>query len=83
MKRAIEGNAMATSMLQDLGKIYFHDGQYEKAMEALSASSSEKDPEGKLYLGRTQMELGRIARPEIPSRIWCATMRTIPRPTII
>ncbi|MDX2452271.1 M48 family metalloprotease [Desulfosarcina sp.] len=61
MKRAIEGNAMTTSMLQDLGIIYFHDGQYEKAMEALSASSSEKDPESKLYLGRTQMELGRMA----------------------
>ena len=61
MKRAIEGNAMTTSMLQDLGIIYFHDGQYEKAMEALSASSSEKDPENKLYLGRTQMELGRMA----------------------
>ena len=61
MKQAIEGNAMATSMLRDLGEIYFHDGQYEKAMEALSASSSEKDLEGKLYLGRTQMELGRIA----------------------
>ena len=61
MKRAIEGNAMTTSMLQDLGIIYFHDGQYEKAMEALSASSSEKDPESKLYLGRTQMELGRVA----------------------
>jgi len=60
MKRAIEGNAMATFMLQDLGKIYFHDGQYEKALEALSASISEKDPEGKLYLGRTQMELHQI-----------------------
>jgi predicted Zn-dependent protease len=61
MKRAIEGNAMATSMLQDLGKIYFHDGQYEKAMQTLSSSSSDKYPEGKLYLGRTQMELGRMA----------------------
>jgi tetratricopeptide (TPR) repeat protein len=47
-------------MLQDLGRIYFHDGQYEKAMQALSASSSGKNPEGQLYLGRTQMELGRI-----------------------
>ena len=62
MKQAIEGNAMTTSMLQDLGKIYFHDGQYEKAMEALSASHSEKDPESRLYLGRTQMELGRMAQ---------------------
>jgi predicted Zn-dependent protease len=61
MKRAIEGNAMASHMLQDLGKIYFHDGQYEKAMVALSAGSSGKNPEGQLYLGRTQMELGRMA----------------------
>jgi beta-barrel assembly-enhancing protease len=61
MKRAIEENAMATSMLQDLGKIYFHDGQYEKAMQTLSSSSSDKYPEGQLYLGRAQMELGRVA----------------------
>ncbi|MBC2710114.1 MAG: tetratricopeptide repeat protein [Desulfosarcina sp.] len=60
MKQAIEANAMATHMLQDLGRIYFHDGQYEKAMEALSAGSSEKNPEGQLYLGRTQVELGRM-----------------------
>jgi predicted Zn-dependent protease len=61
MQRAIEGDAMATHMLQDLGRIYFHDGQYEKAMQALSTSSPEKYPEGQLYLGRTQMELGRVA----------------------
>jgi tetratricopeptide (TPR) repeat protein len=61
MQRAIEGNAMATHMLRDLGRIYFHDGQYEKALQALSTSSSEKDPEGQLYLGRAQMELGQMA----------------------
>jgi predicted Zn-dependent protease len=61
MKQAIEGDAMATHMLKDLGRIYFHDGQYAKAMAALSAGSSEKSPEGRLYLGRTQMELGRMA----------------------
>ncbi|MFO7714908.1 M48 family metalloprotease [Desulfosarcina sp.] len=61
MQRAIEGNAMAAHMLRDLGRIYFHDGQYEKALQALSTSSSEKDPEGQLYLGRAQMELGRMA----------------------
>ncbi len=61
MKKAIEGNAMATPMLQDLGVIYFHDGQYERAFQALSASSSEKNPEGQLYLGRTQLEMGRVA----------------------
>ncbi len=61
MKRAIEGNAMATHMLQDLGRIYYHDGQYEKALQALSAGSTGKNPEGQMYLGRTQLELGRIA----------------------
>lgn len=61
MKRAIEADAMATHMLQDLGMIYFNDGQYEKALEALLAGKSGKNPEGRLYLGRTQMELGRLA----------------------
>jgi predicted Zn-dependent protease len=60
MRSAIEGNALATHMLVDLGVIYFHDGQYEKAKKALLAGKSEKDPQGLLYLGRTQMELGQI-----------------------
>jgi predicted Zn-dependent protease len=61
MKRAIEGNAMATHMLQDLGIIYYHDGQYEKALESLTAGNSGKNPQGRLYLGRALMELGRMA----------------------
>ena len=61
MKQAIEGNALATHMLQDLGRIYFHGGAYDKAIQTLSASSSGNDPEGQLYLGRTQLELGRVA----------------------
>ncbi len=61
MKQVIEGNAMATHMLQDLGRIYFQDGQYQKAMQAFLAGNSDKNPEGQLYLGRTQMELGRMA----------------------
>jgi len=61
MKRAIEGNALATHMLQDLGRIYFHGGEYDKAIQTLSASSFGNDPEGQLYLGRTQLKLGRIA----------------------
>lgn len=62
MRIAIEGNAMTPHMLVDLGIIYFHDGQYEKAEEALLAGMSKKDPQGLLYLGRTQMELGRVER---------------------
>lgn len=61
MNLALEGNAMATHMLEDLGRIYFHDGQYEKALQALTAGSSDKNPDGQLYLGRTQMQMGRIA----------------------
>ena len=61
MKLAIEGNAMAAHMLQDLGKIYFHEGEYEKASTALMAGASTKYPEGRLYLGRAQMELDRTA----------------------
>jgi predicted Zn-dependent protease len=61
MQKAIESNALATYMLQDLGKIYFHEGTFEKALEALSSSNSSKDPEGQLYLGRTQMELKQFA----------------------
>ncbi|BBO82648.1 hypothetical protein DSCO28_32140 [Desulfosarcina ovata subsp. sediminis] len=61
MQRAIEGNAMATHMLQDLGKIYFQDGQYKKALNTLAASRSETYPEGQLYLGRSQLELGQLA----------------------
>jgi predicted Zn-dependent protease len=61
MKVAIEGNALATHMLIDLGTMYFHDGQYENAEKALLAGKSEKDPQGLLYLGRTQMELGQVS----------------------
>ena len=61
MRRAIEGNAMATDMLQDLGKLYYYSGQYENAIGALSVSQSERFPEGQLYLGRTQLELGHFA----------------------
>jgi tetratricopeptide (TPR) repeat protein len=48
-------------MLQDLGQIYFHGGHYDKAMQALSAGNPATDPKTQFYLGRTQMELGRLA----------------------
>ncbi len=60
MQQAIEGNAMAAHMLQDLGRIYFHDGQYQKALEMLMSGSTDDNPQSRLYLGRTQMELGRM-----------------------
>jgi predicted Zn-dependent protease len=60
MERAIEGYAMTAHLLQDLGRIYFHDGRYDKALKALSSGSTEDNPQSVLYLGRTQMELGRM-----------------------
>ena len=61
MQRALEGNALVVPMLQDLGQIYFHGGHYEKALQALSAGISAKNPKSQLYLGRSLMELGRLA----------------------
>ncbi len=61
MKKALEGNAMAPHMLQDLGKIYFHDGKYDKAVNALSSSGTTDDPQIQLYLGRARMETGEMS----------------------
>ena len=61
MQRAIEGNAMATDMLQDLGKIYFYKGQYDKALNALSSGDPAKYPESQLYRGRILLETGHLA----------------------
>ena len=61
MQQAIEGYALATHMIQDLGRIYFHSGDYDKAIRTLAAASPGKNPESQLYLGRAQMEMGRMA----------------------
>lgn len=61
MQRAVEANAMDTHMLQDLGRIYFQGGDYEKAMGILSSAGMAGHPQARLYLARTQLGLGRIA----------------------
>jgi len=62
IKRALEREAFNPEFLIALGRIYFLDGQYEKAFTILESAVSiaPDDPEGLFYLGRTQMELGRF-----------------------
>jgi beta-barrel assembly-enhancing protease len=57
-------NALDPYILTDLGRIYFLDGRYEKAMGALegAVSLAARNPEGLFYLGRSQMELGHLKK---------------------
>lgn len=62
LKAALESNAFDPYILKDLGKIYFLDGKYEQALNILEnvIGLSPVDPEGLYYLGRTEMELGKL-----------------------
>ena len=60
MRAALEKNALNPVMLKELGRIYFLEGQYPKALQTLEGSVglAPEDSEGLYYLSRTQMELG-------------------------
>ncbi len=62
LKRALSGNAFDEDILSDLGRVYFLDGQYRKALNILegAASLSHTNAQGLLYLGRTRMEMGQL-----------------------
>jgi len=62
IKKALEREAFNPEFLVALGRIYFLDGQYQKALTILESAVSiaPDDPEGLFYVGRTQMELGRF-----------------------
>jgi predicted Zn-dependent protease len=64
MKKALEKKALNPYMLKELGRIYFLDGQYEKARNALESSVSlnPSDIEGLFFLARTQMELDQLEK---------------------
>ena len=49
-------------MLKELGRIYFLEGQYPKALQALEGSVglAPEDNESLFYLSRTHMELGNL-----------------------
>ena len=62
IKSALEKNAFDPYILKDLGKIYFFDGHYEKALNIFenSLGIGQNDPESLLFKGRSQLELGRL-----------------------
>jgi predicted Zn-dependent protease len=61
LKKALEQSALDPYYLMELGGIYFSEGRYENAVAILtSATGIINDINGKFYLGRAQMELGKL-----------------------
>ena len=62
LQRALSQRALDPFILTDLGRIYFLDGQYEKAINTLEGAVSigKDNSEGLFYLGRARMELGQL-----------------------
>ncbi len=60
LKRAVQFRPLDRDILRDLGKTYFHMGNYASALKTLKGALafSPKDPEGWFLLGRAQMEMG-------------------------
>jgi len=58
LKRALQLRPLDSDIVRDLGKTYFHMGDYASALKALKGALafSPEDPEGWLLLGRAQME---------------------------
>jgi predicted Zn-dependent protease len=60
-KKALELRAFDPYLPIDMGEAYFLAGRYEAALKLLSNTApAEIDASRQLYLGRTQMEMGRI-----------------------
>jgi len=62
LKKALEKTAFSPHILKDLGRIYFMSGQYEEALDLLKGGLglAPEDPQNMIYLGRTQIALGRF-----------------------
>ncbi len=62
LKKALEKDALNPVMLKELGRIYFLEGQYPKALQALEGSVglAPEDSESLFYLSRAHMELGNL-----------------------
>ena len=60
LKKALQWRPLDADIVRDLGKIYFHMGDYEVALKTLKGALafSPKDPEGWFLLGRSQAEKG-------------------------
>ena len=62
LKKALEKDALNPVMLKELGRIYFIEGQYPRALQTLEGSVglAPEDSESLFYLSRTHMELGNL-----------------------
>lgn len=60
LRRALQLTPLDSDILRDLGKTYFHMGDYANALKTLNGALafSPKDPEGRFLLGRAQTEMG-------------------------
>jgi beta-barrel assembly-enhancing protease len=60
---ALTKRAFDPYILRDLGWVYFLDGQFPQALKTLESAGAmiPDDPDCLFYLGRTQMELGKLA----------------------
>jgi predicted Zn-dependent protease len=61
IKKALEKKPFYQIFIRDLGKTYYLDGQYHKALELLKSSASlpQFDAEGELFLARTLKKLNK------------------------
>jgi predicted Zn-dependent protease len=62
LRKALEKDALNPLMLKELGRIYFLEGQYIKALQTLEGSFglAPEDSESLFYLSRTHMALGNL-----------------------
>lgn len=62
LKVALAKKGFDPYMLKDIGRLYFMEGNYQKAFSILDGASNiiSNDPEALYYLGRTQVELGHL-----------------------
>ncbi|MEJ2639351.1 MAG: M48 family metalloprotease [Desulfosarcinaceae bacterium] len=60
LRTALEHDALDAHLLQELGRIYFLDGKYERARATLESALplTTHNAEGRFYLGRTLLEMG-------------------------
>jgi len=61
---ALEKKALNPQLLGELGRIYFQDGDYEKALRVLepAVKMGPSNPDAMFFLGRTYMELGQAEK---------------------
>jgi predicted Zn-dependent protease len=62
LRQAVRLRPLDADILRDLGKTYFHMGDYDNALKTLRGALAfdARDPEGRFLLGRAQMETGNL-----------------------